>query len=100
MQNNSHNIMSFYVYILRTSANTLYVGQTNNLENRIKEHQSKTVKSSKYVRSFPSFELVYSETLPTRSEALKREYELKNWKKDKKEALIKSITPDPRGVCA
>jgi predicted GIY-YIG superfamily endonuclease len=80
--------MSFYVYILRTSSNTLYVGQTNNLEKRIKEHQSKTIKSSKYVRSFLSFELVYSETFATRSEAMKREYELKQWPKDKKEALI------------
>jgi len=80
----------FYVYILRTSSNTLYIGQTNNLEKRIKEHQSKTIKSSKYVRSFSSFALVYSESFATRSEALKREYELKQWPKDKKEALILS----------
>ena len=80
----------FYVYILRTSANTLYVGQTNNLEKRIKEHKSKTIKSSKYVRSFPSFKLVYSETFTTRSQALKREYELKTWPKVKKEALVLS----------
>jgi len=78
----------FYVYILRTSANTLYVGQTKNLEKRIKEHQAKTIKSSKYVRSFPSFKLVYSETFKTRSEALKREYELKQLTKTQKEYLI------------
>ena len=78
----------FYVYILRTSANTLYVGQTNNLEKRIKEHQAKTIKSSKYVRSFASFELVYSETFETRSEALKREYQLKQFTKLQKEKLI------------
>ena len=86
------NIMSFYVYILRTSSNTLYVGQTNNLEKRIKEHKSKTIKSSKYIRSFPSFELVYSESFTTRSQALKREYELKTWPKEKKEALIVNST--------
>jgi predicted GIY-YIG superfamily endonuclease len=84
--------MSFYVYILRTSSNTLYVGQTNNLEKRIKEHKSKTIKSSKYIRSFPSFELVYSESFTTRSQALKREYELKTWPKEKKEALIVNST--------
>jgi len=82
--------MSFYVYILRTSSNTLYVGQTNNLEKRIKEHKSKTIKSSKYVRSFSSFKLVYSEFFTTRSEALKREYELKQWPKLKKENLVKA----------
>ncbi len=78
----------FYVYILRTSSNTLYIGQTNNLEKRIKEHQAKTIKSSKYVRSFPSFELVYSEQFDTRSEALKREYTLKQLTKAQKEALV------------
>jgi predicted GIY-YIG superfamily endonuclease len=81
--------MKYTVYILRTSSNTLYVGQTNNLEKRIKEHQAKTIKSSKYVRSFPSFELVYSESFPTRSEAMKREWQLKKWSKVKKEALVK-----------
>jgi putative endonuclease len=80
--------MTYFVYILRTSANTLYVGQTNNLDKRIKEHQAKTIKSSKYVRSFPSFELVYSETFKTRSEALRREYEIRQWSKVEKEALV------------
>ena len=80
----------FYVYILRTSSNTLYIGQTNNLKKRIKEHQAKTIKSSKYIRSFPSFKLVYSETYSTRSEALKREYELKQLTKLQKETLLKN----------
>jgi putative endonuclease len=79
----------YYVYILRTSSNTLYIGQTNNLEKRILEHESKTVKSSKYVRSFPSFKLVYSEIFKTRSEAMRREYELKQLSKIEKEALVK-----------
>ena len=81
--------MIFYIYILRTSSNTLYIGQTNNLEKRIKEHRSKNNKSAKYVRSFASFELVYSETHKTRSEALKREYQLKQLPKAKKESLVK-----------
>jgi putative endonuclease len=81
----------FYVYILRTSANTLYVGQTNNLEKRMEEHHSKTIKSSKYVRSFPSFKLVYSEEYKTRSEAMKREYELKQLTKVQKEKLVQGL---------
>jgi predicted GIY-YIG superfamily endonuclease len=85
----SSKVEGFYVYILRTSANTLYIGQTNNLEKRMAEHKSKTIKSSKYVRSFPSFELVYSEQFNTRSDAMKREWQLKKWSKDKKEALVK-----------
>lgn len=78
----------YFVYILRTSANTLYAGQTNNLERRLKEHRDKTSKSAKYVRYFDSFKLVYQETFETRPEAMKREAELKRWTKAKKEALI------------
>lgn len=82
--------MFYFVYILRTSSNTLYIGQTNNLEKRLKEHQSKSSKSAKYVRYFTSVELVYSETYETRGEAMKREVELKKWPKAKKEAIIAS----------
>lgn len=74
--------------MLRTSSNTLYIGQTNNLEQRIKEHKSKISKSAKYIRYFSSFTLVYSEVYPTRAEAMKREWQLKKWTKAKKEALI------------
>lgn len=81
--------MSYFVYILRTSSNTLYVGQTNNLEKRIKEHKSKSSKSAKYIRYFKSFDLAYSEKYLTRKEAMKREYQLKKWSKTKKETLIK-----------
>ena len=88
--------MPYYVYILRTSSNTLYIGQTNNLEKRIKEHKNKTSKSAKYIRSFSSFELVYSEVYNSRKEAMKREYQLKQLSKAKKEALIKEDLKLPK----
>ena len=80
--------MPFFVYILRTSSNTLYIGQTNNLEKRLREHKSKNNRSAKYIKYFSSCNLVYSETYPTRNEAMKREWEMKQWPKAKKEALI------------
>ncbi len=82
--------MTYTVYILRTSANTFYTGQTNNLTKRIRQHKSKTGKSAKYLRSFKAFELVYKETHPTLSQALKREFELKKLSHAKKETLIKN----------
>lgn len=82
--------MTYIVYILRTSSNTLYTGQTNNLEKRLKQHRDKTSQSAKYLRSFKSFELVYQETQPTLSKALKREIELKKLSHQKKELLIKN----------
>jgi len=81
--------MSYFVYILQTSSNTLYIGQTNNLEKRIKEHKDKSSKSARYIRYFPSFKLVYHEKYPTRSEAMQREIQLKRSPRTKKEALIK-----------
>lgn len=80
--------MHYFVYILRTSSNTLYIGQTSNLEKRIKEHKSKNNRSAKYMKYFSSFGLVYTETFSTKTEAMKREYEMKQWSKAKKEDLI------------
>src|SRR3989338_3958059 len=70
--------MPYTVYILRTSSNTLYIGQTNNIERRLKEHQAKSSKSAKYIRYFATCNLVHSEIYNSRSEAIKRERELKN----------------------
>ena len=80
--------MSYFVYILRTSSNTLYIGQTNNLEKRIQEHKNKSSKSAKYIRYFSSFDLIYSEKYPTRKEAMRREAQLKRWSRKEKEAII------------
>ncbi len=81
--------MSYFVYFLRTSSNTLYIGQTNNLNRRLLEHQSKSPRSAKYTRAFDSLELVYSEEYTTRKDAMQREFQLKKWSKAKKEALVK-----------
>ncbi|MCR4326940.1 MAG: GIY-YIG nuclease family protein [Candidatus Roizmanbacteria bacterium] len=78
----------FYIYILRTSANTLYIGQTNNLERRLKEHFDKKSKAAKYTRSFETLTLVYQEKYETRAEAMRREAQLKRLPKSAKEKLI------------
>ncbi|MAG59842.1 endonuclease [Candidatus Woesebacteria bacterium] len=88
--------MQYFIYILRTSSNTLYIGQTNNLEKRIEEHKSKSSKSAKYIRYFSSFELVYSEKYPTRTEAMRREIQLKKWPRAKKEDIITGNTYSPK----
>lgn len=78
----------FYFYIVRCADNTLYCGQTNNLERRINEHNSDKYRSAKYTKARRSVSLIYSEEFPTLSEALKRECEVKKWPKVKKEALL------------
>jgi len=78
----------FYFYILRCSDNSLYCGQTNNLERRIYEHNFDKNKSAKYLRAKEPVKLVYSEKYLTLQEAMKREWQIKKWTKAKKEVLI------------
>ena len=66
----------------------MYTGQTSNLEKRLLEHRGKTKKSAKYMRCFKSFNLVYGEECRNRSEAMRREAEIKRMTKSEKENLI------------
>ncbi len=76
----------YFLYILRCSDNSLYTGITNDLEARMAAHRAG--KGSKYVRSRLPFVLIYSENFQTKSEALKRELEIKALDKMAKEELI------------
>jgi len=79
----------YTVYILKTSKDTLYTGITNNLEKRLNEHKSKGKKSAKYMRSFESFELVFTQKCETKSEALKMEIKIKKLPRIQKNTLLK-----------
>jgi putative endonuclease len=74
------------VYIIQCSDKTLYTGTTSDIERRVKEHNTK--KGSKYTRTRLPVRLVYTETYNKRSEALKREIQVKAWTRAKKIALI------------
>jgi putative endonuclease len=72
----------YYVYILfSTKINKYYVGSTDNLEARLKHHNSGLTPSTK--SGSPFWEIKYTENLPDRSAALKRELEIKNKKSRK-----------------
>jgi len=77
-----------FVYVLRCKDNSLYCGQTNNLEKRIKEHNDSRNTSTKYTRGRRPVTLVYVEKVKTVSDALKREREIKKLPKEKKELLV------------
>jgi len=78
----------YAVYILRFLSNSLYIGQTNNLEQRIKDHLNKKDRSSKFSKENGEFKLVYQEEYNSRLDAMRREKQLKGWTRAKKEALI------------
>jgi len=80
--------MSWHVYILRCSDDSLYCGITNNLKERLDEHNDR--KGAKYTKTRLPVELIYSEELPDKSSACKREIAIKGWRREKKEALVTS----------
>ena len=68
----------FYLYILYSkSKERYYVGQTNDLFNRLDRHNKGYVKSTK---PYAPWDLVYNEEFTSRSEAMKRENQIKSWK--------------------
>ena len=79
----------YFFYIVRCLDNSLYCGQTNNLQKRISEHNFDKTKSAKYTKIRRPVKLVYFEEYLTLREAMKREWQIKKWSKAKKEALIK-----------
>ena len=74
-----------YVYILKTTAQKYYIGSTDHLEQRIQDHKTGRVRSTKY--SLP-VELVFKEYFPTRSGAQLKEYKIKRWKSRKMILLL------------
>lgn len=76
----------YYVYMLLCSDDSYYIGSTNDLEKRVRTHNDG--QGAKYTRSRRPVRLVYHETYPCKSEALRRERELKGWKRAQKHTLI------------
>lgn len=78
--------MGFWVYRLRCSDDSYYVGHTDDLERRIGEHETGLVGG--YTATRRPLALAFAQELPSRDEALARERQLKGWSRAKKEALI------------
>lgn len=80
--------MGWTVYILRCGDGSLYTGCTNDLPHRLEIHRSG--RGAKYTRSRLPVVLVYQETVPDRSAALRREIAVKRLPRIKKLALIEA----------
>jgi len=81
-----------YLYILRGPKNHLYIGVTSNINQRISRHKNGS--GAEYTRRNKTFELVHSEEFPTLKLARRREQQIKGWRREKKENLIKSGKPN------
>ena len=82
----------YYVYIITGYSNkVLYIGMTNDLKRRITEHKNGQVDG--FTKRYRLKKLVYFEEFLNPAEAIKREKELKGWRREKKNALIETKNP-------
>lgn len=79
----------YFVYILECSDGTLYIGSTNDIEKRIHTHNTAKT-GAKYTKGRRPVCLKYSESFTTKSDALKRECELKKLSRTQKIELFKN----------
>ena len=74
-------------YIVECRDNTLYCGYSNDVEKRVSNHNKGV--GAKYTKTRLPVKLVYSECFDTKSEAMKREYQIKQLTRQQKLILIK-----------
>lgn len=75
-----------YVYVVECADDSLYTGYTTDVDRRVAEHNDGT--GAKYTRSRRPVELVHVERYASRSAAMSREYEVKQFSRRQKERLV------------
>jgi putative endonuclease len=82
---------SYYVYILASFSGTLYVGVTNDIEGRMQQHKSQTIKG--FTEKYGVTRLLYYEEFDDVHMAIAREKEIKKWRREKKISLFEETNP-------
>ena len=83
---------SYYVYIMASRTKRLYIGVTNDLERRATEHR--TGAREGFTKKYKMRRLVYCEAVASIADAIRREKQLKGWRRSKKIALIETANPE------
>ena len=87
-------MQNWFVYIVRCADDTLYTGIATDVERRVQEHNGKGRPGAKYTRSRQPVAVVYQEQHATRSEASKRECEIKRMGRAEKLELARQGSTD------
>ncbi|QQS35714.1 MAG: GIY-YIG nuclease family protein [Ignavibacteriales bacterium] len=86
----NHN---YYIYLLTNKNNSvLYTGMTNDLNRRVYEHKNKLVEG--FTKKYNVDKLVYFEMTSDVNAAIRREKEIKKWRREKKNWLVLSMNPE------
>jgi putative endonuclease len=89
---------TFYVYILASTSGTLYTGITNDIKRRVFEHKNHLVPG--FTDKHNIDKLLYIETFRNVDHAIKREKQIKGWKREKKIKLIDQENPQRNDLSA
>ena len=85
----------YYIYILTNESNkVMYVGVTNDLRRRVKEHKQGICKDTSFTKRYNVKKLVYFESFPEPKAAILREKQIKGWIRARKNALVETKNPD------
>jgi putative endonuclease len=87
---------TYYVYIMASQRRVLYVGITSHIERRVRQHKSHTFGG--FTAKYNVTNLVHFERYGSVMKAIRREKELKDWRREKKIALIESSNPKWRDL--
>lgn len=79
--------MVFWVYIVKCADNSYYIGHTDNIEQRLAQHQQKYFPGCYTATRLP-VTLAFSQAFPAREDALAAEQQIKGWSRKKKEAMM------------
>lgn len=77
----------YFVYIIKNQENQLYVGVSEDPEKRLQTHNTK--QGALFTKNKGEFAIVFLEEYPILNEARQREIQIKKWRREKKEVLIK-----------
>lgn len=78
--------MPYYVYILLCKDGSYYTGHAKNVKHRVEQH--KKGQGARYTRMHRPAKIVYVEEFNSRSDAMKREREIKSFSHSKKQRLV------------
>jgi putative endonuclease len=86
----------FWTYILQNPAGKFYIGHTEDLQIRVTNHNRTDKTAGKFTRKNGPWVLVWSEGHPNRSNAMRRERQIKSWKSS---VRIRSVLLDKPAQC-
>jgi putative endonuclease len=87
---------TYYVYIMASQLRVLYIGITSKIEIRVRQHKMHWFGG--FTAKYNVVNLVYYERYSSAGKAIRREKELKSWRREKKIALIESLNPKWRDL--